>query len=561
MATLDPDYEYWISRKVKISEEFNKLRIMKSEKQKKVEEEKLIHEENQKKIAELEKKIKEIKDSLNENSKQTVLNTSAPFQIFKSITSTYMRQETKEFDPSLMASELKLDEEEDNFFEWFFVLGEQTGCKEPMTIYTYPENNKFAESAQGRVLGNFAFPTGIESNVYKTKETKRRLAGIYDSELKRDGQHFVFSIKSDLDKPPAKYRERANYKKDLLYCCCVFVEELTDSINGTYIAQKRCYCLVTYFPCFDFLFNLLFYSIRQKFLAEKQVLVEATDDYSLQTALQRIMRGDYLEETKKVIMFFENRKVNSGTVEYGNRSFQIGKEFNFMDIKWFSKELFTSLKFDDFWYLLCAILQESSILFIGNNLDQLSSCVLGFHGLVRPLYWPHVLTPILPSSLFEILEAPFPLLVGIPSQANSSLRKKLSHLIIVDLNSRNPEQRIQKPLTLDNKVLLSDHNTNELKSLYRNIEEKIKRNQDIDNMAQEFLFQIKGFILKHFNQLQAAQTSFSDLGNVDKAIQILRENSIQDVEFKFKFYSTQMCINYIEDLYMHKSNRTRRSVI
>lgn len=561
MDTLDPDYEYWISRKVKISEEFNKLRIMKSEKQKKVEEEKQVHEENQKKIAELEKKIKEIKETLNENSKNAALNSSAPYQIFKSITSTYMRQETKVFDPSLMPNEMKVDEEEDNFFEWFFVLGEQTGCKEPVTIFTYPENNKFAESAQGRVLGNFAFPTGIDSNVYKTKEIKKKLAGIYDTELNRNGQHFVFTIKSDLEKPPAKYRERANYKKDLLYCCCVFVEELADSVNGSYVTQQRCYCLVTYFPCFDFLFNLLFYSIRQKLLAEKEILVEATDSYSLQTALQRIMRGDYLEETKRVIVNFENKKVNGGVVEYGTFSLGISKEYNFLDIKWFCPVLFSLLRFEDFWYLLCAILQESSILFIGSNLDQLSSCVLGFHGLIRPLYWPHVLTPILPSSLFEILEAPFPLLVGIPSQASPNLRKKLSHLIIVDLNTRNPEQRIQKPLTLENKVLLSDHNTYELRSLYKNFEGKNKRNLDLNNAAQEIVFQVKGFILKHFNQLQATQTSSSDLGNVDKAIQILRENSIQDVEFKFKFYSTQMCINYIEELYMHKSTRTRRSVI
>ena len=74
---MDPnelDSRYWISRKVKISEEYNQLRVLKNDKQKKLEEEKKQLEENQKKIAELEKKIKEITDSLALSAKEKLKN-------------------------------------------------------------------------------------------------------------------------------------------------------------------------------------------------------------------------------------------------------------------------------------------------------------------------------------------------------------------------------------------------------------------------------------------------------------------------------------------------------
>ena len=56
---------------------------------------------------------------------------------------------------------------------------------------------------------------------------------------------------------------------------------------------------------------------------------------------------------------------------------------------------------------------EKSIVFVSESPGLLTSAVLGIYNLIRPFIWPHVVVPILPLSLFEILEAPVPILIGI----------------------------------------------------------------------------------------------------------------------------------------------------
>jgi hypothetical protein len=587
MDSHDLDFNYWNSRKIKIVEEYNNLRSLKNEHQKKVEEEKKQLEENQKKIAELEKKIKEMTDIAEETSRKSLAtpNTS----LCKSSTQTFLRQETKEFGLEVLSENKEIEaKEDDNLFECFFTLGQTSGSREPRTLFCYPEENEFSNGPQARVLANFAFPTEIRRSKHKLKEIEKKLKEIFDSPLKRDGKHFVFSVKSDVEKPPAKYRERANYKKDLVYCCCVFIDEIMDSVDGFYIIQPKCYCLVSYFPCFEFLFELLFFLIRQKIESDKDLLYPSSDRqsvktdfsgfdledqnesvsfedkrscsqihttenvYDLQGPIQRIMNRDPPDELIAVLRHFKNKKAITKDLTFRNFESKQLMGFNFLDSLYFCPVIFSLLRYEDFWYIFCAILQESSVVFKGKNLDHISSCVLGFHGIIRPLYWSHVLTPVLPSSLLDILEAPFPLLVGLPSDSNFHFSKKHSHLIIVDLDCKNEEKMISKPLAQDNSVLLPNYHNKTLHYLYN----KTKKLENQTAMITEIVTEIKSFISNHFSKLHNIKTNIQGLERVDEAIQILKDHSLEDIDFKMKFYNTQMSINYIEDFYLHKITKT-----
>ena len=592
MDLHEPDSQYWISRKVKISEEYNKLRILKNDKQKKLEEEKKQLEENQKKIAELEKKIKEITDNLDESYRRS-MNTSN--SINKSYTQTFLRQETKEFGLDVLSENKEIEEkEDDNLFECFFTLGQNSDSIEPRTLFCYPEDNEFSNGPQARVLANFAFPTQVYRSKHKLKEIAKKLKEIHEAPLKRDGKHFVFSVKSDVEKPPARYRERANYKKDLVYCCCVFVDEIMDSVDGYYLIQPKCYCLVSYFPCFEFLFDLLYFAIRQKIESDKQLLYpnverssirteysgfdyedrfdsESFEDkrksseigrseniYDLQGPIQRIMNRDPPDELMAVLRHFKDKKVVNKDLKYRNFEPRQIAGFNYLDSLYFCPVILSLFRYEDFWYILCAILQESSIVFKGKNLDQISSCVLGFHGIIRPLYWSHVLTPVLPSSLLDILEAPFPLMVGLPADANFVFSKKHAHLIIVDLDAKTSEKIISKPTSSDNSVLLPRYPNRYLHDLYSTYKsyERSKKLENQTSLITELVAGIKSFISNHFNKLHDIKTNIHGLERVDEAIQILKDCSLEDIDFKMKFYNTQMSINYIEDFYLNKITKT-----
>lgn len=51
------------------------------------------------------------------------------------------------------------------------------------------------------------------------------------------------------------------------------------------------------------------------------------------------------------------------------------------------------------------------------NCSKLSSCVEALQSILYPFCWPHTLIPILPQSLWEIVEAPTPFVCGVLSVA------------------------------------------------------------------------------------------------------------------------------------------------
>lgn len=83
--------------------------------------------------------------------------------------------------------------------------------------------------------------------------------------------------------------------------------------------------------------------------------------------------------------------------------------------------LFSAIDHSLFYKILCATMLEYSVIFISPNLALLTSAMyilyllrLGYCAVLDPLRWEHVLIPILPDICSEFIEAPVPLLAGIP---------------------------------------------------------------------------------------------------------------------------------------------------
>jgi hypothetical protein len=63
--------------------------------------------------------------------------------------------------------------------------------------------------------------------------------------------------------------------------------------------------------------------------------------------------------------------------------------------------------------IVTSIFLERSIVFVSKSPAKLSSVILGLHSLISPFSWCHTLIPVLPANLWEILDTPIPILVGL----------------------------------------------------------------------------------------------------------------------------------------------------
>lgn len=137
-------------------------------------------------------------------------------------------------------------------------------------------------------------------------------------------------------------------------------------------------------------------------------------------------------------------KFNQGNdpAEFGEISYQFPEryeDFEVNDYLWFCPTIFSLFHFEDFFKILTAVFLERSLVFVSDNYNILSSCVLGFRTLLKPFQWCYALIPVLPSPLVDIVDAPQPILVGLTKKDYRSLQmseedKRNKTWIIIDEN-------------------------------------------------------------------------------------------------------------------------------
>ncbi|MFH4974956.1 hypothetical protein AB6A40_001665 [Gnathostoma spinigerum] len=87
--------------------------------------------------------------------------------------------------------------------------------------------------------------------------------------------------------------------------------------------------------------------------------------------------------------------------------------------------------------LYASLLRERRILFTGQKLSQLSSCIFATATLLLPMQWQNLFIPVLPSDLTDMLMAPMPYLIGIPKKTlQTATNVDFGDVVVVDLDER-----------------------------------------------------------------------------------------------------------------------------
>lgn len=105
--------------------------------------------------------------------------------------------------------------------------------------------------------------------------------------------------------------------------------------------------------------------------------------------------------------------------------------------------LFIFPNMDDLFSVLADLMLEKHIIIVGPNFSIVSNVVMSLQALVAPFDWMHILIPILPTSLLDVLAAPPPYLVGIlTSQLPQVARVPLDSVVAVHLGPGGVCERV-----------------------------------------------------------------------------------------------------------------------
>lgn len=96
--------------------------------------------------------------------------------------------------------------------------------------------------------------------------------------------------------------------------------------------------------------------------------------------------------------------------------------------------------------IFLALLLEKKVLLISEHKSLLTHASVALISFLFPLCWKHVLIPILPKSMTDVLDAPFPFLIGIePFIIREDCFEINNEVYRVDLDNGSISLRDSKP--------------------------------------------------------------------------------------------------------------------
>ena len=72
--------------------------------------------------------------------------------------------------------------------------------------------------------------------------------------------------------------------------------------------------------------------------------------------------------------------------------------------------------------MVASLLHERRLVFVGSQLELLSSAVYAAATMLYPLCWQHIFLPLLPAGMMDYLTAPMPFIIGVPAAMSSLLQ-------------------------------------------------------------------------------------------------------------------------------------------
>lgn len=400
-------------------------------------------------VAELEKKYTNLKSAISPKSAMIThsdyLELSGSMQVGTSTSLNYIgcssplnvKKSLRDYEITACTENI-IEELEDScvrFFEQFFVLG--FGQNAENVLYSYP-NERSIEVESVNYIRNVAFPHGIQPSPLRDDESI--LTQVFEVLYKsyyRNGSSFTSLLPLSNGKNPSGLSE-INLKKTLYVCCVVFEELGADPISGSLYIAPQCYCFTTYFPCFELHFEVLYRMLALKRTCRSeniQTLFEVANFYQSSSRFTMVdeekgLLENYFEYLSEA-SFEKGMRIWISLQHTENIEYLFPNDFSYLDKSWFCPLLFSMVSVGDYFFLLCAMLQEKRIVFMSKDLDCLSSTVLGFQSLLRPFHWQNPIIPIYSSEIHGELEANC-FIIGIPDKTPSWI--SLSSFICYDID-------------------------------------------------------------------------------------------------------------------------------
>ena len=334
-------------------------------------------------------------------------------------------------------------------YEAFFILGSTLDSEKPEILFEQCLESTVSGSAK-RVLGEFCFPLGMESKKLGRGQVKNWIMN--QGRVCRDSNFYIFTLKYEDNGDWAEFTDIPNGDKELLYCVCLQVDDLVGD-SETFWVVPRCYCFISFIPVFELHFEVLKQIVEIKRSSRLQVVKNYTRGIPKQVFLAKEEANtdqlSLLEEYANCDCVYPGYFITINS-PLSNIHYQCELDLSVIDIGWLCPSLFSAVSLEDLVFLMSALAQEKSIIFVSHNLGLMTSCVLGLQALLRPLKWPHVLIPVIPNSLRDLVEAPVPLLAGLPGSYPT--KKNQLNVIWVLLDEPRKSKKIQGPLSVIKEV-------------------------------------------------------------------------------------------------------------
>ncbi|CAG9310299.1 unnamed protein product [Blepharisma stoltei] len=334
-------------------------------------------------------------------------------------------------------------------YEAFFLVGVTKSDLgnpnvKPSILFEYPEESSSISDAIRHVIPDFCFPSQIEMTQLTFAKSSEYASILFSQASNRRPNCYIFTLRSEEYEDIDVWRGIPNYSKDALYILCVQIDDIEMGENNElgWLVPK-CYCIASYIPIFELHFEILFSLLKLKGMSRSENPIES---------LPLICEN----EVELLRYYWECDEIHPGK----EISIQVGLieiwyccgDLSTIDVPWLCIPLFSSLTLQDFLWLIFALAQEKSIVFVSENLGLVTSCVLGALAMLRPLKWSNVTIPILPDSLVELLDSPVPIITGIQN-ISWRIRHDLVNTIFVMLDEPKINQRVQGGRTVVHDVI------------------------------------------------------------------------------------------------------------
>lgn len=353
-------------------------------------------------------------------------------------------------------------------YQGFFIIGPRAdAAKEsdpliPEILFEYyPTNTTIGQNIKS-IIPTLCFPNSIfiEKYTKSNSPTHKVQSKIINT--------FVITVKNE--NISTRLTQLPNSDHELFYISCIEFEDIIKKKSSTWVVTK-CYCISSFIPAFDLHFSVL-----------KQMLNLNTQNLKTRK-FDSITREEelLLELYKECEELSSSKMIQFGVESCGFIRYLCPKNLGDIDAAWTIKQLVRNLISDDFIWIIFAISQEKSIVFVSTDQGIVSACVLALHCLLRPLKWPNLMVPLVPNSLCELLEAPIPILAGVTSISQVK-RQELNTVIWVMLDEKNISKRIIKFTNNENEVVLPSWpvGIRQLKSLCPTLSDKYAEDSSED---------------------------------------------------------------------------------